>query len=104
MRPDGLVFKDAIREYVVDGGKPVTLMTSESGANGDRHWRCEPSAMTFTPVAGQDYDVFQEMGRKECWISIRRIDAQGLDEQVKGTVAQKCADSAPTPAQNRKGP
>lgn len=103
MRVEGLQFKDMVREYVVYGGSPLTLwMTAAGDTGGGRFgysWSCTPSAMTFTPVAGEDYDVYMSLGRegknsRYCAITIHRIDGNGLDEPVDASYAPKCPASA----------
>ncbi|SEA11257.1 hypothetical protein SAMN05192564_101319 [Paraburkholderia sartisoli] len=113
MRIEGLRFKDIIREYVVPAGQPITLSMSTAGDVGSSKyggysWSCKPHEMTFTPVAGQDYDVYmalQEEGRKShsCSIEVRRIDAGGLDEPVQTRYAPKCP-SPDTETTTRRGP
>ncbi|MFC0397260.1 hypothetical protein [Paraburkholderia rhizosphaerae] len=97
MRPDGLKFKDLITEHVVEGNKPITLKMSDSGGEGGRYgwWSCSPSAITFTPKPGEDYDAFMvvELARRQCWISVRRINGKGMDEPVSLARASEC----PTP-------
>lgn len=95
MHVEGLHFKDLIREYVMDAGKPVTLSMSTAGGTDYAHWSCSASDTSFTPAAGQDYDVYlalQREGRNSynCEIAIRRIDANGLDESVASNYAPKC--------------
>ncbi|ACC76296.1 hypothetical protein VOI32_38390 [Paraburkholderia caribensis] len=104
MRTDGLHFKDLIREYVVPAGQPITLSMSTagdvgSGRYGGYSWSCKPSAMTFTPVAGQDYDVFLSVDESSrharyCSVSVHRIDGNGLDEPVALRTAPKCPEDA----------
>jgi hypothetical protein len=81
-----------IKEYVVEAGKPLTISSSTQSSGGNISYSCSPHAMTLTPVAGQDYDVFQDSNGKQCWISARRIDGRGLDEPVKLSLASKCPD------------
>ncbi|HEY3598940.1 MAG TPA: hypothetical protein VGL08_15670 [Paraburkholderia sp.] len=99
MRTDGLRFKDMIKEYVVDGGKPMTISMSVSNSVGDNRtggWStsCTPPSVTFTPTAGHDYDVFMDGDGRRCWISARQIDEKGLDELVRLERAPKCAADA----------
>jgi hypothetical protein len=93
MRVEGLQFKDAIREYVVVGGQPITVSTSAGSSAGSYSYTCSPPAITFAPVAGQDYDIFQDESGRQCWIAVRRIDANGLDEKTAVSRATKCTDS-----------
>ncbi|MDR5764379.1 MULTISPECIES: hypothetical protein [unclassified Caballeronia] len=93
MRVDGLEFKDSIREYVVAGGQPIVLSMGTSGSAGNAHWWCTPPRVTFSPVAGRDYDAFLEMRGRQCWISVRLIDGHDMDEPVAVTRAAKCADA-----------
>lgn len=95
MRVEGLHFKDMIREYVVDAGKPLTLTMSAAGGDSYRHWSCRAAASVLTPVAGQDYDIYlamEEQGRNSyyCSIAVHHIEAQGLDESVQTGFAPKC--------------
>lgn len=93
MRVDGLFSKDLIREYVVPAGKPVTLLLSMStymGQYGGTTY-CNAPPVTFSPVAGQDYDVFLDYERRTCRTAIRHIDKEGLDEPVTATPARKCS-------------
>lgn len=95
MRVEGLRFKDLIREYVVDAGKPLTLSMSTAGGTDYDHWSCRASDVSFTPVAGQDYDIYlalERSGRRSysCSITIHRVDATGLDEPVESRYAPKC--------------
>jgi len=113
MRIEGLHFKDMIREYVVPAGQPITLSLSTagdvgSGKYGGYSWSCKPHAMTFTPIAGQDYDVHlavQEEGRKSrgCSIEVRHIDASGLDQAVQTQYAARCPSSEAETA-TKRGP
>jgi len=92
MRSDGLVNKDLVREYVVPAGKPITLslaMSSYAGQYGGTTG-CEPPAVTFTPSAGWDYDVFLDSGHGRCWTSVRHIDGLGMDDPVALKRAPKC--------------
>jgi hypothetical protein len=97
MRSDGLVHKDLIREYVVPAGKPITFalaMSSDGGKYGGTTG-CAPPAVTFTPSAGWDYDVFLDSGHRRCWASVRHIDGLGMDDPVALERAPKCqADAA----------
>ncbi|WP_124668196.1 MULTISPECIES: hypothetical protein [unclassified Burkholderia] len=54
---------------------------------------CKVPPVTFTPVAGQDYDVFLDTERRACSTVIRRIDKDGLDQQVPAITAKKCSAS-----------
>lgn len=93
MRVDGLFSKDLIREYVVPAGKPITLLLSMStymGQYGGTTY-CNAPPVTFSPAAGQDYDVFLDYERQTCRAAIRRIDKDGLDEPVTATSAMKCS-------------
>jgi hypothetical protein len=92
MRVEGLNFKDMIKEYVVEAGKPLTISSNVQSSTGTVSYSCSPPAMTFTPVAGQDYDVFQDSNGRQCWLSARRIDGHGMDEPVKLSPASKCAE------------
>ncbi|MFL9861225.1 hypothetical protein PQR72_36725 [Paraburkholderia madseniana] len=113
MRIEGLRFKDMIREYVVPAGQPITLSLSTAGDVGSSKyggysWSCKPHEMTFTPIAGQDYDVYlalQEEGRKShgCSIEVHHIDASGLDEPVQTHYAPKCP-SSDAEAATKRGP
>lgn len=108
MRIEGLHFKDLIREYVVDAGKPLTLSMSTAGGTDYDHWSCSATDVSFTPVAGQDYDVFlalERSGRRSysCSITIHRIDANGLDEPVESRYAPKCP-AAPDAGENKTAP
>jgi hypothetical protein len=101
MRVGGLRFKDMIREYIVKAGQPVALSMSTasdvgSSQSGGYHWSCSASDSTFTPAAGQDYDVylsFQQEGHisRGCSIEVRRIGESGLDEPVATNYAPRCA-------------
>jgi len=91
MRVDGLQFKDMIKEYVVDAGKPVTVSMLASSSGGNVSYSCRAPSATFTPIAGHDYDVFEEYEGRHCWMSVRDIDAHGLDQPVTLTPAAKCA-------------
>lgn len=93
MRVDGLNFKDMIKEYVVEAGKPLTISMNAQSSAGNISYSCSPHPMAFTPAAGQDYDVFQDSNGKQCWMSARRIDSHGLDEPVMLAPASKCADN-----------
>ena len=102
MHVEGLHFKDMIREYVVDGGKPLTLSMSAAGGTDYAPWSCRASDETFVPAAGQDYDVYLALEREgrnsyNCSISIRHIDANGLDESVSSNYAPKCPGDDPVP-------
>lgn len=95
MRVDGLQFKDMVKEYVVTAGEPVTVISSFTRSVGDSKtggysYSCTTPAVSFAPVAGQDYDVFMEVRGRQCWMSARRIDARGLDEPVRLTDTLKC--------------
>ncbi|SDI70689.1 hypothetical protein SAMN04487926_12260 [Paraburkholderia steynii] len=113
MRIEGLRFKDMIREYVVPAGQPMTLSLSTAGDAGSSKyggysWSCKPHEMSFTPIAGQDYDVYlalQDEGRKSygCSIEVRHIDASGRDEPVQTQYAPKCPSSDAETA-TRRGP
>jgi len=92
MRVEGLNFKDMIKEYVVEAGKPLTISSNVQSSTGTVSYSCSPPAMTFTPVAGQDYDVFQDSNGRQCWLSARRIDGHGMDEPVKLLPASKCPE------------
>lgn len=92
MRVEGLNFKDMIKEYVVEAGKPLTISSNAQSSTGTISYSCSPPAMTFTPVAGQSYDVFQDSDGRQCWLSARRIDGRGMDEPVKLSLASKCPD------------
>lgn len=92
MRVDGLFNKDLIKEYVVPAGKPVTLLLSMSiymGQYGGTTY-CNAPPVAFSPVAGQDYDVFLDFEHRTCRTAIRRIDRDGLDEPVAATLAKRC--------------
>ncbi|GAB6852764.1 hypothetical protein JCM10599A_65680 [Paraburkholderia kururiensis] len=104
----GLHFKDLIREYVVDAGKPITLSMSTAGGTDYDHWSCSATDVSFTPVAGQDYDVFLALERScrrsyNCSITIHRIDENGLDEPVESRYAPKCP-AAPDAGENKTVP
>lgn len=91
MRVDGLGFKDSIREYVVASGEPMVISMGIGGSAGNASWSCSPPRITFTPVAGHDYEAFLEMPGRRCWIAVREIDGHGLDAPVRVQAAQKCA-------------
>ncbi|GLU34050.1 hypothetical protein WKR88_05010 [Trinickia caryophylli] len=98
MRTDGLVRKDMIREYVVDAGKPLAVLMGTGGGGTSVSWSCTAKA-GFTPVPGQDYDIYlfvQPTGRHshECAVVIRRIDDKGLDEPVEGHYIPACSASS----------
>ena len=95
MRVGGLKFKDLIREYVVPAEKPLTVRMSASGSAGNVYSSCRPPAVMFTPMAGQDYDIFMDGAQRRCWIAARHIDGHGLDEPVFLKVAPKCSETAP---------
>jgi hypothetical protein len=88
MRPDGLDFKDFIKEYVVDANEPLTLEL----AFGNGYISCSPPEATFIPQAGQDYDAFLDWKGRSCWVAVHRIDGRGADDQVPVKRATKCAD------------
>lgn len=93
MQVDGLFNVDRIREYVVPAGKPVTLslgMSVYTGTYGGTT-SCAAPAVTFTPMAGQDYDVFLDTGGRSCWTAIRHIDGHGMDDPVPVTRAPECS-------------
>ena len=69
------------------------LVMGTSGSAGNAHWWCTPPRVTFSPVAGRDYDAFLEMKGRQCWISVRLIDGHDMDEPVAVTRAAKCADA-----------
>jgi hypothetical protein len=91
MRVDGLQFKDMIKEYVVDAGKPMTVSMLASSSAGNVSYSCRAPSATFTPQAGHDYDVFEEFEGRRCWMSVREIDTHGLDQPVTLVPAAKCA-------------
>ncbi|ABE30120.1 hypothetical protein DR64_525 [Paraburkholderia xenovorans LB400] len=112
MRVEGLRFKDMIREYVIPAGQPITLALSTAGDAGGKYggysWSCKPHEMTFTPIAGQDYDAYlllQDEGRRapNCSIEVRHIDASGLDEPVETQYASRCPSSG-TETAPKRGP
>ncbi|HKR47092.1 MAG TPA: hypothetical protein VJU59_46795, partial [Paraburkholderia sp.] len=79
-----------------------------SSKYGGYSWSCKPHEMSFTPIAGQDYDVYlalQDEGRKSygCSIEVRHIDASGLDELVQTQYAPECPLSDAETA-TRRGP
>lgn len=88
MRPDGLYFKDFIKEYVVDANEPLTLAL----AYGSDYVSCSPPAATFTPQAGQDYDAFLDWKGRSCWVAVHRIDGRDADDKVPVERATKCVD------------
>lgn len=90
MRVEGLQFKDYIKEYVVGASEPLTIMMRDTSRAGSYTSFCTPPAITFTPTAGEDYDVFMEFDKKQCWISVRRIDGHGADVPVEVNKAGKC--------------
>jgi hypothetical protein len=88
MRPDGLDFKDFIKEYVVDANEPLTVGL----AYGNGYVSCSPPEATFVPQAGQDYDAFLDWKDRFCWVAVHRIDGRGSDDPVSVKRATKCAD------------
>lgn len=92
MRVEGLIHKDFIKEYVVNGGKPMTVRLATFPGN----WSCRPPAVTFTPVAGNDYDVYMHEEGKRCWVAVRRIDDKGADEPIRPSLAEECKVPATT--------
>lgn len=92
MRVDGLYMKNYIKEYVVPAATPLTLKMLVELYNG----YCTPPAVTFVPAPGKDYDVFVEAKGGQCWVSARRIDAQGIDEPVSLKAAPACPEQAAT--------
>jgi hypothetical protein len=96
MTPQGLQFKDFIREYVVPAGKPVTFAMSYSVDVGNVNYHCRPPVVTFSPKPGESYDIFLENERRTCRIAARRIDGEGLDEPVALSLASKCPVAAET--------
>lgn len=112
MRVESLRFKDMIREYVVQAGQPVTLSLrtasdTGSGKYGGYSWSCNAHAM-FTPIAGQDYDVYlalddEQRTSRACSIEVHHIDSNGLDEAVQTHYAPKCPSSAAETA-TKRGP
>jgi len=104
MRVEGLGFKDSIREYVVASGEPMVISMGIGGSAGNASWSCSPPRITFTPVAGHDYDAFLEMPGGRCWIAVREVDEHGLDAPVPVKAAQKCAaaDASSAPDQAAK--
>ncbi|TDY51686.1 hypothetical protein BX592_107254 [Paraburkholderia rhizosphaerae] len=93
MRPDGLVGKTMVREYVAPAGQPITYSMGwvvDSGQYGTTR-RCVPSSMVLTPEAGHDYDVYLEGQGRQCSIVAKQIDGQGLDLITPMSVAPKCS-------------
>lgn len=91
MTVDGLEFKDFIREYVVPAYRPLTVTLGVGSDAGHYHYSCSPPAAFFTPQPGQDYDVFLDQAAGRCWVAVRHIDGQKLDEPVPVKAAPKCA-------------
>lgn len=91
MRFEGLTFKDFIKEQVVAGNKPITVKLIAFGHNSS----CKPPAVTFTPAAGVDYDIFMAWQAGRCRVAIQRIDASGLDDPILPTLAKECEPIGP---------
>lgn len=91
MRPEGLTGRDLIKEYVVNGGEPLTVSIVQSRTQFVAG--CTPPAMTFTPKAGEDYDAFMDWHGRYCSVGIRRIGVDGMDALVDTKPASKCGES-----------
>jgi hypothetical protein len=114
MRVGGLHFKDMIREYIVPDARPVTLSMRTAGDSGSSKyggysWSCTAQDRMFTPVAGQDYDVYlgfegNSRHSRGCAIEVRHIDGNGLDEPVETRFAPKCPVPEANEGLTKRGP
>lgn len=91
MRPEGLTGRDMIKEYVVDGGKPLTISIVQDRSQYVSG--CNPPPMTFTPKPGEDYDAFMDWHGRYCSVGVRRIGVDGTDGSVDSKPASRCDDS-----------
>jgi hypothetical protein len=95
MRVDGLEFKDLISEHVVPAETPLTVLMSVNTSAGKSYSSCSPPAIMFNPAAGQDYDIFMDGASRRCWIAVRHIDGQGMDQPIAVKVAPRCLETVP---------
>jgi hypothetical protein len=91
MRPEELTGRDAIKEYVVNAGEPLTISIAQTRTQFVAG--CNPPALTFTPRPGEDYDAFMDWHGRSCSVGIRRIGVDGTDAPVESKLASKCDDA-----------
>lgn len=68
----GIMFRDSFKEYAIDAGQPVTLDGSVSVQLDNYSSACRV-AVSFTPIAGKDYEAYYIENNKSCTIAIREI-------------------------------
>jgi hypothetical protein len=69
------------REYQVKAGQPLTLSMTFSSFSVSPNTRmhsssCGPVVVTFTPLAGEDYEATLEFDYRRCFIRLNRILVQ----------------------------
>ncbi len=71
----GAVFRDSYKESVVGANKPLVLDGSQAVTTSVFHRSCRV-AVSFVPVAGQNYEAAYETTDTGCAVSVHRITAQ----------------------------
>ena len=63
----------AYNEYVIDAGKPLTVMLKLAFESGGVNSICGPLGSTFFPQAGKHYDVTMRNSAEQCMVQIREL-------------------------------
>ena len=93
---NGLLSKAFYKEYAVTPNEPLAVSmnfqdvgTAAKGVYINGAF-CRPSAYSFVPLPGKDYEGYLDIANGACAFNIVEIDAKGGTQSVFGRLAERC--------------